>query len=280
MKTGQKKLQSGDTMFNREKFKERWSSLKRIPLRYIVAACSAVVALICIVFIISFYNRPDGMDEIRDVISSFDTTNDDEDIVSEEIKLIMDFEELESINPDIYAWITIPGTKVDYPILRCQDDENFYLTHDVQKNESSYGAIYTQSYNKDDFSDFNTVLYGHNMRNGSMFGDLDKYRKADFFNKNQDIYIYQPNRTLQYRIFAAYVFDDTHIMLDYNFDIMAQRVEYVDSIYSGEFKGNILKEPKVFASDKIITLSTCLNNIDDQRFIVQGVLVADSSNPD
>ena len=268
-------------MFSREKFKELWSSIKRIPLRYIIAVCSAVVALICIVFIISFYNRPDGMDEIRDVISSFDTTaDDDEDIVGEDIKLIMNFDELESINPDIYAWITIPGTKVDYPILQCKDDENFYLTHDAQKNESAYGAIYTQSYNKDDFSDFNTVIYGHNMRNGSMFGDLDKYRKEDFFNKNQDIYIYQPDRTLQYRIFAAYTFDDTHIMLDYNFDIMAQRIEYVDSIYSGEFKGNILKEPRIFASDKIITLSTCLNNIDDQRFIVQGVLIADSSKPD
>lgn len=91
------------------------------------------------------------------------------------------------------------------------------------------------------------------MINGTMFGDLDKYRKESFFNENQTIYIYLPNRVLTYRIFAAYVYDSTHILLNYTLTNVAQRVEYIDDIYSGKYKGNIRKDMRVTASDRLIT---------------------------
>ena len=113
------------------------------------------------------------------------------------------------------------------------------------------------------------------MINGTMFGDLDKYRKESFFNENQTIYIYLPNRVLTYRIFAAYVYDSTHILLNYTLTNVAQRVEYIDDIYSGKYKGNIRKDMRVTASDRLITLSTCNSNI-AERYLVQAVLINDT----
>lgn len=246
---------------------------KKIAPRHIIIAVCALVAIISAIFII-LYNRPDeSIDRIKDVAS---ITNDDtsSDSLDSAVDIPVNFEELQKVNSDIYAWITIPGTSVDYPILR-SEIEDFYLTHNVEKKESAYGSLYTQNYNSDDFNDFNTVIYGHNMINGTMFGDLDKYRKESFFNENQTIYIYLPNRVLTYRIFAAYVYDSTHILLNYTLTNVAQRVEYIDDIYSGKYKGNIRKDMRVTASDRLITLSTCNSNI-AERYLVQAVLINDT----
>ena len=99
------------------------------------------------------------------------------------------FAKLQKQNPDIHAWISIPGTNIDYPILQSGDDtpEDFYLNHGTNKKYLYAGSIYTQRRNSTDFSDPNTVIYGHNMKNGSMFGTLKKYRDVNYFNKNSVI---------------------------------------------------------------------------------------------
>ena len=86
---------------------------------------------------------------------------------------------MQSKNPDIYAWLDIPDSTMSYPMLR-SEEEDFYLTHNADKQKSKYGAIYTQSYNTATFDDFNTIIYGHNTSNGSMFGSLRKFREKEF----------------------------------------------------------------------------------------------------
>lgn len=103
---------------------------------------------------------------------------DSEESVKKDIPV--NFNDLKRKNSDIYAWIKIPNSNIDYPILR-NEEEDYYLTHSEDKKESVYGAIYTQNYNCDDFSDSNTVIYGHNMKNGTMFGGLKKYREEAYF---------------------------------------------------------------------------------------------------
>ena len=97
----------------------------------------------------------------------------------------VDFEGLQEYNPDIYAWITIPGTAVDYPIVQRPEDNSYYLTHNTDGEESAEGAIFTEDYNSRDFTDPNTVIYGHNMRNGSMFRSLHNYMDRSFFDENR-----------------------------------------------------------------------------------------------
>ena len=198
-----------------------------------------------------------------------------------DVETPVDFNELKSANSDIYAWINVPGTNVNYPILQHESEQSYYLTHNVNKKSSKYGAIYTQSaFNKADFSDYNTLIYGHNMRNGTMFGTLKKFRDKKFFEKNQYIEIYMPGRILKYRIFGALVFDDRHIMMSFDFNDLADRQLYLDTIYalSRRTTSHFRDDITVGLDDKIITLSTCTSN-DDERYLVEGVLVYDSKNP-
>ena len=114
------------------------------------------------------------------------------------------------------------------------------------------------------------------MKNGTMFGSLKKYRDRTFFEENQYINIYMPGRTMKYRIFAAYVYDDRHILLSFDFDEAKVRSSYLDMIFSTrEMSANIDNSVKVTENDKIITLSTCTGN-DEERYLVQAVLEEDS----
>lgn len=236
-----------------------------------VAIISSVVLIASLISIIKIFTPPAKIKEIQDIASKPVTVIKPD---GNELIIPIDFESLCEVNSDIYAWISIPEIGVDYPILRSAQ-EDFYLTHDFEKKTSAYGALYTQSYNADTFGDFNTVIYGHNMINGSMFGSLKKYRNKEFFDQNEHIFIYTPNRILKYRIFAAYTFDDRHLLLSYDFANTEQRKEYINSIMQGEFGGNIRNEAELTENSQIITLSTCAAK-DDERFLVQAVLVSDS----
>lgn len=114
------------------------------------------------------------------------------------VEIPIDFEALKEQNGDVYAWIRIPGTNVDYPILQHEEDNGYYLNHTIDGVEALEGSIYTENYNTKYFDDPNTVIYGHNMKNGSMFRTLHNYEDKTFFDENRVIYIYQPDRILEY----------------------------------------------------------------------------------
>ena len=186
----------------------------------------------------------------------------------------IDFDSLTAQYPDVYAWIRIPGTKVDYPVVQREGDNAYYLNHTIDGKKKTEGAIYTEDYNGKDFEDANTVIYGHNMKNGSMFKSLHKYKDKQFLLDNSEIYIYQKDRVLKYRIFAAYIYDSRHLMLSFDFEDKNIFQKYLENVLTKkEMSSNIDTTVEVTASDKIITLSTCNNN-DAQRYLVQAVLLS------
>lgn len=192
----------------------------------------------------------------------------------EVVEIPIDFESLTAEYPDIYAWITIPGTQIDYPIVQHENDNSYYLNHTVDGRKRVEGAIFTEDYNSKDFSDPNTVIYGHNMKNGSMFKGLHKYKDKQFFSENSEIIIYQDGRILTYKIFAAYVYDNRHLMLSFDFDDINIFRSYLNSVLTKkDMSSNIDVTVDVSPEDKIITLSTCNNN-DSQRYLVQAVLLS------
>ena len=186
----------------------------------------------------------------------------------------IDFDSLTAQYPDVYAWIRIPGTKVDYPIVQREGDNGYYLNHTIDGKKKTEGSIYTEDYNNKDFGDANTVIYGHNMKNGSMFKTLHKYKDKQFLLDNSEIYIYQKDRVLKYKIFAAYIYDSRHLMLSFDFEDKNIFQNYLDNVLTKRnMSSNIDTTVEVTASDKIITLSTCNNN-DAQRYLVQAVLLS------
>lgn len=191
------------------------------------------------------------------------------------VEIPIDFAALQERNPDVYAWITIPGTAIDYPILQSETDNTYYLTHTIDGAESPEGSIYTETYNSRDFEDPNTVIYGHDMANGSMFQNLLDYQDRSFFDENREVLIYTPDAIRHYRIFAAYLYDDRHLMQSFNFEDKEIYRQYLESVFSiREMGACIDTEEEVTDEDKIITLSTCYGNQADRRYLVQAVLIS------
>lgn len=221
---------------------------------------------------------PDDYDRVTNPVTTSPTGATEETTVTEPLATNpINFEELTGLNSDLYAWIRIPGTVIDYPVAQSRDkDDNYYLHHNYLGNYEFAGTIYSQRHNTKYFIDRVTVLYGHNMLNGTMFAGLHKFSDEDFFEENRYIYIYTDGHILTYEIFAAYEYDDRHILNSFEFsddEVYAQYLEDCLNPHSGN--SNVREGIELTVDDRIITLSTCTNYNSSMRYLVQGVLIND-----
>lgn len=181
--------------------------------------------------------------------------------------------EIQKEMPDVYGWIEIPGTKVNYPVVQREDDNLYYLDRTPEGSSNIEGSIFSEDYNRRDFTDPVTVLYGHNMKNGDMFGELHLFEDKSFFDANRDLYIYLKDKKLTYRIFAAVLFDNRHIMQSYDFSSEDSFLLFIREIMSiRNMRSNVDGDVSILPTDKIITLSTCHGMGSDYRYLVLGVL--------
>ena len=190
----------------------------------------------------------------------------------------IDFAALQGDNADVIGWIKVDGTVVDYPILMSGIDkqEDYYINHDINLSSKKAGSIYVQRLNSNDFSDFNTVIYGHNMANGSMFGTLKKFRNKNFFNENRYVYIYTPGHILKYEIVSAFVHDDRHLLNSYSFISKEGRQKFIDICEKpNTLVKNVVDNFSVKDDDRLITLSTC-TSADNERYLVVAKLIEDT----
>lgn len=190
----------------------------------------------------------------------------------------IDFDYLWTVNPDIIAWITIPGTNIDYPVLQHSLDDSYYLTHNLDGSYGYPGCIYIESLNAADFSDPNTLIYGHNLKSKTMFTELHKFENKDFFEEYNEVILYLPDRTLHYRIFAAHTYDDRHLLYSFDFTDEDIYTGFLKSIYDiRDISANIDRTFEVTAQDKIISLETCISGEDnrEKRYLVHAVLQED-----
>lgn len=186
----------------------------------------------------------------------------------------IDFEELqESVNEDIYAWIYIPGTDVDDPVVQHPTDDTYYLNYNLDGSKGYPGGIYTESCNNKEFSDRMTVIYGHNMKNRKGFGSLHNFGDEAVFDENRYIFIYLPDDIKVYEIFAAYEGSSNHIIYGHEWDDISW-VQYLsDTLLLNGEKDNALDAYEFYADDLVLTLSTCVRNSPNERYLVQGVLL-------
>lgn len=187
----------------------------------------------------------------------------------------LDWTKLHNVNADIYAWISIPGTGIDYPVLQHPTDDSYYLNYNMNGTRGYPGCIYTEHANSKDFTDFETVIYGHNMRNDSMFASLHKYEDQSFFNNFPYVYIYTDDgKVLVYQIFAAYQSGDEHILYSNDFSTDEGRLAYLESIVKNNGESPQVRDQiQLWADSHILTLSTCVTKDSDKRFLVQAVLL-------
>ena len=191
----------------------------------------------------------------------------------------IDFTALHKQNSDIYAWITVPDTMVNYAVLQNPLDNSFYLTHNEDKEESPSGAVFSELYNTKDFTDPVTMLYGHNGFGDTYFTTLHYFRDKEFFDSHPEFYIYTPGHMYTYTVVSAFITDDRHIFSVYNFSKEDQLLQFEhdithsESVYSAEREDVELDE-----NSRFVVLSTC-NPVEighTGRFLVCGVLTDDT----
>lgn len=180
----------------------------------------------------------------------------------------IDFDSLKAVNDDVIGWLYIEALDgVSYPIVQGTDN-NTYLHMTYEKNYNFAGTIFIDYENSRDFNDCNTLVYGHNMKNGSMFGQLRKFAQDDqTYKKSKYFWIFTPEKDYRYEIISAYttgVNSDTYTL----FKGPGQEFEeYLNTIVS---RSEVQTEPgELNMKDKVVTLSTCTGN-ESTRFVVQG----------
>ena len=189
----------------------------------------------------------------------------------------IDFDTLLKGNDEIYAWIKIDDTKVDYPIVQhSAEDDAFYLTHSaIDKSYLKSGAIYTEACNNKDFADPVTIVYGHNNFGNSMFTTLHKFEDKDFFEKHEFIYIYTPTEKRTYKVISAFQYDDRHIMNTNDFSDKKNLSEFQQMLLNPESDNKNVREntEELNENSKIIVLSTCITGDKESRYLVCCLLI-------
>lgn len=185
-------------------------------------------------------------------------------------KFIVDFEKLAEKNPDVIGWIRFDPepSVINYPIVQGKDNQE-YLHKTFSKNENGLGAIFLNVDNDSKFKDKHSIIYGHRMKDGSMFRHLQDYEKKSFWKENPRFYIYTPNgRVITYRIYSAGEVLDMSDAYETDFADGKAYQEFIDKT-----KKDSLYETgvKVRTADKVVTLSTCTKSSDNHRFVVHGV---------
>lgn len=254
---------------------------KKSGKRNIVSDIILVIAVIVFVFsafklftIFSEYGKGDSEYEhiAQTVIQQVETDNSQEnDDATKEPKFVVDFGKLQEINADTVAWIRFDEPKtISYPVVKGPDNDK-YLKTTFEGNRNAAGTLFIDVKNARDFTDKNTFIYGHNMKNGSMFGQLRKYKNISFCNENPYFYIYTPDGNCsKYEIFAAAIVKDTSETYTYSFADDNAYMSYLQYVKNGAL---YTTDAEVGADSKIVTLSTCTNVRDDERLVVYGVLI-------
>lgn len=195
-----------------------------------------------------------------------------------ELESTLDFASMWETNPDICAWIEIEDTKVDYPILQSAEDDNKYLTTAADGSYYIGGSLFTQStYNSRDFNDPVTIIYGHTMKSGTLFGQLQPiYSSASEFEEHSEIKLYLPDEVRYYTVFAAVPYENIHILHTYDFSNDYWYQNFFNGVnkirsFGANFNRDIIPE----TGDHVIILSTCLNEDSTKRFLVMAILQDD-----
>ncbi len=185
----------------------------------------------------------------------------------------VDFERLQQNNGDIYAWLTIPGTVIDTPVLQREGDVSYYLSHDWSGQESAEGAVCSESqYNGKTFTDVHTVLYGNNCENGALFGGLRAFEDELFFNEHRLMAVYTPDAIRYYRIFAAYEYDSRHLLQSFDCTKPEGLARYAKEIFQQRnLYAHIDDSISIGEEEYLLTLSTGSSK-EGNTYLVQGVL--------
>lgn len=213
-------------------------------------------------------NKPDPTDsEDKDGDDADTDAATDEEVVKPPIEV--DFEELKAINPDFAGWLYVGAEDISYPVVYSGDND-YYLHRTFERADNFAGTLFIEAKNKPDFNDPNTIIYGHNMKNQSMFGKLKFIYEFEDYKNDDEFWILTENGSYRYKMFNMEVTKATSDV----YTLFSGPGELVKDYISDRMAESYVSLPieSYDENSKVVTLSTCSAN-DDERFVVQGILV-------
>lgn len=208
--------------------------------------------------------------------SETDAAPSEEEPLMKTVRLPVDFAQLQAEAPDIYAWLELPDTGIDDPVLQRAGADLFYNSHNAYGQYYMCGAVFSQSaYNGRNFDSPMTVLYGHSTVLGQpgAFMELNNYADEAYFDAHREMWVYMPDGMYVYRIFAACVHSNEHLLYCHDFSDETQFDAFFSSLTEDTSPdSHIDAEALPQAGDKVLTLSTCYSANKNLRYLVMGVL--------
>lgn len=204
---------------------------------------------------------------VEEAVKKVEEDKIDEKDEKKDNPLIVDFQSLKEKNNDIVAWIYSEGTPINYPIVQTTNND-YYLRRLIDGTYNQAGTIFMDCKNNNDFSDFNTIIYGHNMKNDSMFGTLTNYENQDYYNEHKEMFLYTENKKFKIEIFAGFITSSESNIYTYPKSSNTNKKLIEEALKKSTFSSDI----EVTNDDKIITLSTCSYNFENARYVILGVL--------
>lgn len=225
-----------------------------------------------------FHSSDEAQDELTDLRSQVEAQikadmveqedgREKEQITYAENGMMSKYYPLYERNNDMVGWIRVKGTNIDYPVMYKNSDNSFYMNHDFDKQKQSSGLPFVD-YECDMNRSSNIIVYGHNMKNGTMFAELMKYKDKEFYDAHGDIDFDNMYTAGKYRVVAAFYIKHNSDFRYYEFTNAADEEEFNE--YMAQVKKHALYDTgeTVRYGDKLLTLSTCSYNSSDERFVV------------
>lgn len=190
----------------------------------------------------------------------------------------VNFENLININTDVVAWIKVPGTNIDYPILQSGESDDYYLSHNSLKENDDSGAVYIEMANLSSMNDFNTVVHGKGNATG-LFRELSSFSNPEFFGKNELFYIYLDGNVLSYEVITAYERENNSLIRNYDFTYIDGCRQFLNDMYNQKSMGKLLRAGWENLTDRnfLVTLTLEDESKPDSQFVVIGALVSDAA---
>lgn len=239
-----------------------------------LTAGGIILGILCIIFILlALYLEKES--DIPEITAAPQTTAAAEENKTEKIeyKSPIDFQEIRNEAPDVFSWLKIDGTDIDYPVVFRENDNSYYLRRNIYGEYDRNGSLFIEDYNQTDFNDPVTIIYGHHMNSGAMFGKLQEiYSNPDTFKAHQKITVYTPQKMINYRVFCAVPLDNSHILYYHNFNNSLVFEKYFKDVYETRSLMAVFDETvTVKPGDKVLMLSTCFETDYSRRYVVMAV---------
>lgn len=236
--------------------RKKQKSKKNTILFWIVCLLLVGILIFSGIKIYKWYKENNNNNKIIEKVSEAVIIKEDEP--EENNKYVIDFEALKKQNSETVAWLKVNNTKIEYPVVKTKNND-YYLTHSFDKSENSAGWIFADYKNKFDGKDKNIVVYGHNRRDGSMFGSLKNILSSKWYNneENQNVIFNINGQNYTYRVFSVYQIEKEDYYIKTNFSSNNEYEKFLNTIKKRsvkDFKEDVSKD------DTILTLSTCANN--------------------